>query len=322
MTFLREATAKSYGRILPTTAIAAGLSYPSLNGGLAATTAVCLINTGDVVSAEEQVAAHYTQGALEDRILASLHAAGKNLDQLTPEDLGGLDEFHLGAREATEALASFMHLHPGMHLLDVGCGIGGPARYFAGRGCQVTGIDLTAEFVAVAERLTRMVKLDQRATFRQASALELPFDSASFDGAYEIHVGMNIPDKTGVFREVARVLKPGARFSIYDILRTNDDAFDFPVPWAQSPDVSFVASIDDYRRALESTGFRIEHQRERRQFGLDFMQRMREQAAASGPPILGIHLLMGEKSALMLKNVGAAVDAGVLEPVEFVAVAQ
>jgi ubiquinone/menaquinone biosynthesis C-methylase UbiE len=273
------------------------------------------------MSAEEQVAAHYTRGALENRILGSLNAAGKNLDQLTPDDLGALDEFHLGGREATEALASFMHLRPGMHLLDVGCGIGGPARYFAGRGCQVTGIDLTAEFVAVAQRLTRMVKLDLRATFRQASALELPFDSSSFDGAYEIHVGMNIPDKAGIFREVARVLKPEARFAIFDILRTADGSFDLPVPWAQSPDASFVGSINDYRQALESAGFRIEHQRERRQFAVDFMRKMREQAA-SGPPVLGVHLLMGEKAPLMLRNVGAAIDAGILEPVEFVAVAQ
>jgi ubiquinone/menaquinone biosynthesis C-methylase UbiE len=297
-----------------------GYPYASLYGAWRYI-AVCLNNKGGVVSAEDLVAAHYTRGALEDRILASLNAAGKNLEELTPEDLGGTDEFHLGGRESTEALASFMHLHQGVHLLDVGCGIGGPARYFAGLGCQVTGIDLTAEFVAVAEHLTRMVKLDQRVTFREASALELPFDSASFDGAYEIHVGMNIPDKAGVFREVARVLKPGARFAIFDILRVKDGAFEFPVPWARSSDASFVASIDDYLRALESAGFRIEHQRERRQFALDAMQKVREQAA-SGPPILGIHLLMGEKAALMLKNVGAAIDAGVLEPVEFVAVAE
>lgn len=274
-----------------------------------------------IVSAEAQVAAHYTHGALEDRILASLKTAGKNLEQLSPDDLGGLDEFHLGARESTEALASFMHLQPGMHLLDVGCGIGGPARYFAGRGCQVTGVDLTPEFVAVAQRLTRMVKLDQRASFQQASALALPLASGTFDGAYQIHVGMNIADKAGVFREVARVLKPGARFAIFDILRTSDGSFNYPVPWARSPEASFVASVEDYRKALESAGFRIEHERERRQFALDFMQRVREQAAASGPPILGIHILMGEQSQLMLKNVWDAIAAGVFEPVELVAVA-
>src|SRR5271169_3174310 len=109
---------------------------------------------------EEQVAAYYTRGTLEERILGLLRTTGKNLDELSTEDFVSLDEFHLGGREATKALADLMELQAGMHLLDVGCGIGGPARYFAERGCQVTGIDLTQEFVRVAESLTRMVKLD------------------------------------------------------------------------------------------------------------------------------------------------------------------
>src|SRR5215472_9933174 len=104
---------------------------------------------------EQQVANYYTQEKLEDKILGMLRAAGKNLEQLRTEDLAAIDEFHLGGREATQALADFMQLRPAMHLLDVGCGIGGPARYFAQRGCQVTGIDLTNEFVRVAESLTR-----------------------------------------------------------------------------------------------------------------------------------------------------------------------
>jgi SAM-dependent methyltransferase len=164
---------------------------------------------------EQQVATHYTPGFLEQRIMDALQSAGRNLDQLSPGDLAAIEDFHLGGRESTHALAEFMSLQPGMHLLDVGCGIGGPARYFVGRGCKVTGIDLSEEFVRTAESLTRRVKLEHAATFRQASALELPFDSGTFDGVYEIHVGMNISDKLGVFREVARVLKPGARFTIF-----------------------------------------------------------------------------------------------------------
>jgi ubiquinone/menaquinone biosynthesis C-methylase UbiE len=274
------------------------------------------------MSIEKQVAGHYASGKLEELIVDTLRRAGKNLDQLSAEDLAAIDEFHLGGREATQALAEFMQLRPGMHLLDVGCGIGGPARYFAERGCQVTAVDLTEEFVLVAMSLTRMVKLEQKVKFRQASALELPFASATFDGAYEIHVGMNLADKAGVFREVARVLKPGARFAIYDIMRSNDGALAFPVPWAQTPETSFVASLDDYLRELQAAGFRIEHQRDRRQFAIEFMQRMLSQSqAASGPPAMGVHLLMGAQAPLMLKNVNMAINSGALIPVELVAIA-
>jgi len=274
---------------------------------------------GGSMNVDEQVAAHYTRGTLEQKILATLRSAGKNLAQLRPEDLAGVDEFHLGGREATQDLAAFMELRAGMHLLDVGCGIGGPARYFAERGCQVTGIDLTDEFVRVAESLTRMVKLDGNAGFRQASALDMPFDSGSFDGAYEIHVGMNIADKAEVFREVARVLKPGARFAIFDIMLREDGSFDFPVPWARNPETSFVVGIDAYHQALQAAGLRIDHQRERRKFAMEFMQRMLSQARSATTP-LGVELLMGEQASLMLKNVNSAIAAGVLEPVEMVAI--
>jgi ubiquinone/menaquinone biosynthesis C-methylase UbiE len=267
---------------------------------------------------EQQVAAHYTRGMLEEKILGALRSTGKNLGELRTDDLAALDDLHVGGREATQALAAVMQLRAGMHLLDVGCGIGGPARYFAERGCQVTGVDLSEEFVRVAEILTRMVKLDHNVKFRQASALELPFASGTFDGAYEIHAGMNIEDKPRVFREVARVLKSGARFAIFDVMRTGDGAFEFPVPWALSPETSFVASTEDYREALRAAGFRIEHQRERRQFALEFFQRMMAQAAAAGPP-LGVHLLMGDRTPIMLKNIMAAISSGTLEPVELVA---
>jgi len=162
---------------------------------------------------ERQVAQHYTHGALEQAILQALRAAGKDPERLSPEDLIGVDEIHLGARSATEWLADDLALTAGERLLDVGCGIGGPARYFAAaRGCQVSGLDLTEEFVQVAGALTRRCGLEGRAGFRQGSALAMPFAAGSFEVATLIHVGMNIADKAGLFAEVRRVLRPGGRF--------------------------------------------------------------------------------------------------------------
>src|SRR5215471_9727278 len=271
------------------------------------------------MSVEQQVSTHYTAGNLEQKILGALREAGKDPARLSSDDIAPLDNFHLGGRQAISDLASFMHLSPAMHLLDVGCGVGGPARYFAEQGCQVTGLDLTEEFVRVAESLTRMLKLEGKAQFRQGSALEMPFPSGTFDGAYMIHVGMNIEDKAGVFREVARVVKRGGRFSIFDIMQTGDGPLEFPLPWAVGAETSFVRTTEDYRKMLEVTGFRVEHERGRHQFAVEEMQRRMARGPSGAPPVIGVHILMGEKAPMMLKNVNQAIVSGQLEPVEIVA---
>ncbi len=269
---------------------------------------------------ERMVTEHYTPDALEQKILGALREAGKNSESLSTRDLEGFDNLHLGGRESVEALSAFMELRPGMRLLDVGSGLGGPARFFAEGGNQVVGIDLSDEFVRVAKRLTDMVGFSEKASFQQGSALEMPFAAGFFDGAYMIHVGMNIADKVGVFREVARVLKPGGRFAIFDILRGSEGELQFPLPWAVTSETSHVENQDGYRRALEANGFQIVHQRSRRQFALDLMERMRAQAAAGNPPQIALHIMSGAQAPLMLKNVNQAIAAGKLEPMELVAV--
>jgi len=272
------------------------------------------------MSTEAAVAGHYGRGRLEELILAAVAREGKDPEKLAAGDLAAADEFHVGGIEATQELAKHMELRAGLRLLDVGSGIGGPARYFAAEhGCKVTGIDLTEEFVRVARSLTARTKLDGLVEFRQGSALELPFEPGTFDGAYMIHVGMNIADKAGIFREVRRVLKVGGLFTVFDIVRAKEGAIQYPVPWALSEETSFVGTTKDYRNALQDAGFQIAQERGRAPFAIEFTERVMARMAQGGPPALGLHLLMGEKTPMMIKNILAMMKEGVLEPVELYA---
>ncbi len=212
------------------------------------------------MSIDDKVMRHYGRDRLEEQIVEAVRAAGKDPDRLIASDLSPVDEFHLGWHEQTLAFAKELSFGPGMLILDVGCGIGGPARSFAEfSGCRVAGIDLTPDFITVADALTRRCRLDDRVSFRQASALDLPFDDATFDGAIQFHVGMNISDKAAAFAEVRRVLKPGAAFGLYDIVRTGSGELPFPLPWA-------VSGGDELRRAPRHLsappgGSRLPHRR-------------------------------------------------------------
>ena len=263
------------------------------------------------------VAGHYGRGRLEESILAAVAREGKDPEKLAAADLSAADEFHVGGIEATQELAKHMELRAGLRVLDVGSGIGGPARYFAAQhGCRVTGIDLTEEFVRVARSLTARTKLDGLVEFRQGSALEMPFEPESFDRAYMIHVGMNIADKPGIFREVRRVSKAGGMFTVFDIVRAREAAIQYPVPWALSEETSFVGTTKDYRDALQGAGFQITQERGRGPFSIAFTERVMARMAQGGPPALGLHLLMGEKTPMMINNILAMMKEGVLEPVE------
>lgn len=275
------------------------------------------------MSTEFAVAGHYARPRIADTILSAVSRAGKDPARLTARDLTPVDQFHVGGVRATEELAAQMDVAPGMHLLDIGCGIGGAARYFATeRGCRVHGIDLTHEFVEAAADLSRLVNMDGAVRFRQASATCLPFDDASFDGAYLIHVGMNLSDKPAVFREVRRVLKPGAVFGIFDVMRTADTPIRFPVPWAATEETSFVDDSAAYRAALEAAGFRVTKERSRRAFAIEEAERAMARVRESGPPALGLHLLMGERTQALLGNITAMMKEGLLDPVELIARAQ
>ena len=270
---------------------------------------------------EQSVARHYTHGSLEPAILEALTASGKDLDRLAPTDLAPVDEFHIGGRQATADLAAQTEFGAGLHLLDIGCGLGGASRYFAHeRGCRVTGIDLTEEYVRVAEALALRVGLENRVSYRHGSVLDLPFAPQTFDGAYMLHVGMNIDDKKKAFAEIRRVLQPGASFAIYDVMRESGEGeLSFPVPWATSPEASFVESAATYRRFLEGAGFAVEKERSRREFAIEFFRQMRARAAETGgPPPLDLHILMGASAPQKVANMIDNLERGLIAPTEII----
>ena len=269
---------------------------------------------------EREVAAHYSRTGLEASILEALRSAGVDIDRLTPADLAGADEFHLGWRPATAALAGDLGLRAGMHVLDVGSGIGGPARHFADAyGCTVAGIDLTADYVNVATALTRRCGLGDRVSFQQASALAMPFAAGSFDAATLIHVGMNIEDKTALFTEVRRALKRDGLFGVYDVMRLDDTPLTYPMPWAQTSATSYVETPATYRKALEDAGFAILQEHDRAPLAIELGRAMREKAARDGIPPLGLHILMGPAGGERMANVFAALHGGQIAPTAIVA---
>jgi ubiquinone/menaquinone biosynthesis C-methylase UbiE len=268
---------------------------------------------------EHDVSRHYTHGNLQEAVLKGLQALGRAPEDVRPEDLSAIDEFHMGGQQATTELAERLRLKQGMRLLDIGSGLGGPARFFARRyGCQVTGIDLTPEYVEVARDLTRMVGLESGVSYRVGSATSLPFDDGSFDAATLLHVGMNIPDKDRLFAEGARVLKRGGVFGVYDVMRVGEGELEFPVAWATDPATSFVAEPAGYRSGLEAAGFTVESERSQRDLALAFFDRLSARIAQSGPPPLGLHILMGADARKKIANLIGNLKAGRIAPVEMI----
>lgn len=273
------------------------------------------------MTAHDAISRHYGHGDLLEAIRAGLALAGKGPGNVTEDDLAPAGEFHIGGRQASKDFLDQLGFAGPMHILDVGCGLGGAARFAALRyGVRVTGLDLTEEYVATGNILCEWVGLSQRVRLHEGNALALPFADAEFDGAYMLHAGMNIADKDKLAAEAARVLRPGGVFGIYDIMRTAPGDLSYPVPWASTSDLSWVAEPQRYRDALEAAGFRVTAERNRRDFALKFFENLRaKNASASGHPPLGPHLLMGTNTPEKVANMIVNVSKGLIAPVEMIA---
>ena len=256
------------------------------------------------MSIERRVAEHYSRSYLASTVLGALRAAGKDVDRLSLEDLAPVDEFHVRGRPATVELAGALGLAPGMRVLDVGSGIGGPSRYVAATyDCQVVGIDLTEEYCRVAALLADRVGLGDRVEYHPGNALAMPFEDAAFAVAYTQHVAMNIEDKPRLYREVWRVLEPGGRFGIYDLLQGAGGEVVYPVPWARDASTSFLVPPPELRRLLEGAGFEVLSWRETVAEAHQWIDQMKARMAEPDPPPSALRLLLGEDARTMVPNV-------------------
>lgn len=259
----------------------------------------------------EAIQTHYTRTDLGEIILSALERAGKDVNHLTPEDLAPIDEFHIRGRAATLELAQAAGLDSTKCVLDVGSGVGGTSRCLAQEfDCHVTGIDLTEEYCRAAAMLSSRIGLAHLTEFRQGDATQLSFPDQAFDVVWTEHVAMNIPDKAQLYQEMYRVLKPGGTLAIYDVLAGPSGPVLFPVPWARTPDTSFLVQPDELRKLLEETGFTITDWSDTTERARTWFVSLAEKIQKEGLPSLGFHILMDADFKVMAQNQGRNLQEG------------
>lgn len=244
---------------------------------------------------------HYRATGLIERLKTALAAFGPEEQRLTPQQLATLDQFHTRGLAATVELAKLAGITADMSVLDVGSGVGGPARFLAATyGCQVTGVDLSEPFVDAARYLTERTGQSELVSFETASALELPFDDGHFDVVLLQHVAMNISDRARLYREIRRVLKSGGRFAIFDVVLNSGDPH-YPVPWARTPATSFLLTAAATREAIEPAGFRTLAWQDDSEAANAWFAKLR---ASGRPPSPNLGVVMGPDFVQLSGNLG------------------
>jgi SAM-dependent methyltransferase len=261
---------------------------------------------------------HYGVDVLEERAMAVLKENGLDRDGIGWQDLSRFDQFHTGGLGATLALAELLAPEAGQAGLDIGSGLGGPARAVAATyGCRMIGVDLNPTYVRVASEFSRRSGLAEQTTFVEANALAMPFADGAFDFGMTQHTAMNIPDRIGLYTEIRRVLKPGAKLAIHDVVLGNGQPLEFPFPWASRAELSAVVSVETMDDALRTAGFREVVFRDATEDAKAFFaQNLAGPDPTTGKPPANLVALIGAEFAPLLGNYAKHVADGRLRVIQ------
>ncbi len=265
------------------------------------------------------IAGHWARGDVYGLIVSALEKMSKPLDRLTLEDLAPVDHFHARGFPATVELADRLRIIPGQHILDIGCGLGGPARYIAKRfECRVSGVDITKPFVDAANKLTALVRMEDHVSVTQGDGQQLPYPDSTFDGAYVQHVTMNIARRAAFFAEAYRVLKPGAFFALTEHgLGPRGDPH-YPVPWSADGTGSHLIPPAETQVLLDNAGFANVIVDNTGAKYLAAYKAVIEKAEQGQLPPLGIHLLMGESALQKTRNAARNIEERRTHPIQVI----
>ncbi|HEY0951723.1 SAM-dependent methyltransferase [Nocardioides sp.] len=268
----------------------------------------------------DQVSRFYSgPGKLVAAIGSALEAAGLDRTALRPADLAPVDEFHIRGRAATLEIIEALDITADSQVVDLGSGLGGPARTLAElTGCSITGIDLTPEFCEVATALSAWTGLADRTRFRVGDATDTGLPDAAADAALTVHVGMNIADKHALYAEAFRLLRPGGRFVVYDVLQGEGGDVHYPVPWAADASTSFLATPQDMRTLLAAAGLDVVSEVDSSAESLAWFQEMRDRIHRDGPPPVTFAAFLGDAFAQMATNQVANLAEGRIRTAMFV----